>query len=86
MSGITCKRGICGSRPCFDGSRIFIECVFSFLLAGYSVEQVQREYPSLSRADVLLAKKVLAAAQASMRSAGWKLSRPTKTATPGAGT
>jgi uncharacterized protein (DUF433 family) len=80
VSGITCKRGVCGSRPCFDGSRIFIECAFSFLLAGYSVEQVQREYPGLSRANVLLAKKVLVAAQASMRAAGWKLTRPVASA------
>jgi uncharacterized protein (DUF433 family) len=85
VSGIVCKRGVCGSRPCFDGSRIFVECAFSFLLAGYTIEQIQREYPSLSRADVLLAKKVLAAAQTSMREAGWTVKRA-REVTPGAGT
>jgi len=46
---------ICGGQPCFRGTRVPIHVVLEFLSAGDSPEDVLREYPQLSRDDLLAA-------------------------------
>lgn len=45
-------RGIVGNRPVIAGTRIPVSTIKEFADAGYSVEQILQEYPSLERADV----------------------------------
>lgn len=44
---------ICNGRPVVKGTRISVQTVMEFLSAGDTVEDVLKEYPSLTREDVL---------------------------------
>ena len=41
-----------GGKPIIRGQRISVEMILKFLAAGWSVEQVLEEYPTISREDV----------------------------------
>jgi uncharacterized protein (DUF433 family) len=43
---------VCNGRPVVRGTRITVQTVLEFLAAGDSVEDVLKEYPTLTRADV----------------------------------
>ncbi len=43
---------VCNGRPVIRGTRIAVQTVLEFLAAGDSIEDVLREYPGLTRADV----------------------------------
>lgn len=45
-------RGIVGNRPVIAGTRVPVSAIKEFSDAGYSVDQIMQEYPSLERADV----------------------------------
>lgn len=45
-------RGIVSNKPVIAGTRIPVSAIKEFAEAGYSVEQILKEYPSLERADV----------------------------------
>lgn len=45
-------RGIVGNRPVIAGTRIPVSTIKEFADAGYSVEQIIKEYPSLKKKDV----------------------------------
>lgn len=51
------KRNISHNKPVFAGTRIPVEAVKNFAKAGYSVEEILKEYPSLSEKDVKAAIK-----------------------------
>lgn len=46
------NRGIVGNRPVIAGTRISVSSIKEFAEAGFSVEQIMKEYPSLDRKDV----------------------------------
>ncbi|GAA2867167.1 hypothetical protein GCM10010837_18100 [Aminobacter niigataensis] len=45
-------RGIVGNKPVIAGTRIPVSAIKEFAEAGYSVQQIMKEYPSLEREDV----------------------------------
>jgi uncharacterized protein (DUF433 family)/DNA-binding transcriptional MerR regulator len=49
------KRGIAYNQPVIAGTRIPVRSVKAFFAAGYTVEQIRKEYPTLTEADVLAA-------------------------------
>ena len=49
---IETRPGVLGGKPIIRGQRISVEMLLSFLAAGWSVEDVLREYPSITREDM----------------------------------
>ncbi|MXN51872.1 DUF433 domain-containing protein [Shinella sp. AETb1-6] len=45
-------RGIVGNKPVIAGTRIPVSSIKEFSEAGFSVDQIMKEYPSLDRMDV----------------------------------
>lgn len=43
---------ICHGKPCIRGTRIMVSVILDQLTAGESPKAIQREYPSLSMADI----------------------------------
>ena len=44
---------ICHGKPCIKGTRIWVSLILDFLANGDSIEDVLKEYPHLTREDVL---------------------------------
>jgi uncharacterized protein (DUF433 family) len=44
---------ICNGKPVVKGTRITVQSVLEFLSAGDSIEDVLKEFPALTRKDVL---------------------------------
>ena len=53
MNRIIVDPDICNGQPVIKGTRITAQTVLEFLAAGDSVADLLREYPSLTREDVL---------------------------------
>ncbi len=49
---IVIKPDVCNGRPVIRGTRITVQTILEFLAAGDSVEDVLREFPKLTRADI----------------------------------
>ena len=49
---ITSDPKVCGGQPALRGTRVPVHVVLGFLAAGDSVDDVLREYPQLTRADI----------------------------------
>jgi uncharacterized protein (DUF433 family) len=49
------NRNVAHNRPVFAGTRIPISAIQNFAKAGYSVEQILAEYPSLTEPDITAA-------------------------------
>ena len=49
------NRAVMNNQPVFAGTRIRINIVQSFSEAGYSMDQILREYPTLTVADIAMA-------------------------------
>lgn len=49
---IETKRGVANSRPVVAGTRIPVEAIKEFAEAGYSIEQIMAQYPTLKREDI----------------------------------
>lgn len=43
---------ICNGKPTIRGTRITVQTILEFLVAGDSIEELLEEYPSLSRQDI----------------------------------
>lgn len=54
---ITQNRYVQANKPVIAGTRIPVKAILSFAQAGYGVEAILREYPSLTAADVEAALK-----------------------------
>jgi uncharacterized protein (DUF433 family)/DNA-binding transcriptional MerR regulator len=50
------RRGVQGGTPIFAGTRIPVGAVQRYLQAGYSTKEIIREYPSLTPADIAVAR------------------------------
>ena len=44
---------VCFGKPCIRGTRIWVSLVLDLLSTGQSIEEILKEYPQLSREDVL---------------------------------
>jgi uncharacterized protein (DUF433 family) len=49
---IVTRRSVMGNKPIFAGTRIPVEAVQRYLEAGYGPEQIIKEYPELTLADI----------------------------------
>jgi uncharacterized protein (DUF433 family) len=52
---ISVDPNICFGKPCVRGTRIWVSLLLDFLASGMPMEQIPREYPQLTRDDVLAA-------------------------------
>lgn len=52
---------VCHGKPCIKGTRIMVSIILDYLKAGDPVEEILRQYPTLTSADV----------QAAMGYAAW---------------
>lgn len=59
---IESKRGIANSRPVIAGTRIPVDSIKAFAEAGYTADEIRREYPTLTAEDVAAALRHEAAA------------------------
>jgi uncharacterized protein (DUF433 family) len=53
LSRITINPNVCFGKPCIRGHRIWVSLVLDFLASGMSVKEILKEYPGLTREDVL---------------------------------
>jgi uncharacterized protein (DUF433 family) len=51
-SHIVTKKGVCGGNPVIKGTRISIANIAGFYLMGFGPEEIQRELPHLTLAQV----------------------------------
>ena len=51
-SHIAVKRGVCGGNPVIKGTRVSVANIAGFYLMGFTPEEIQRELPHLSLAQV----------------------------------
>ncbi len=49
---ITADPDICHGKPCIKGTRVMVSVVLDNLAEGLSPEEISREYPALTTADV----------------------------------
>lgn len=46
------KRGVSHSKPVISGTRIPVKSVQAFSEAGYSIDEIMKQYPTLTREDI----------------------------------
>ena len=46
------KRGVCGSKPVFAGTRVRVKVIQNFLEDGASIKEILLNYPGLTDLDV----------------------------------
>lgn len=44
---------ICFGKPCIRGTRIWVSLILDFMAGGLTIEDVLKEYPQLTREDIL---------------------------------
>ncbi len=49
------KKNIAGNRPVIAGTRIPVSSIKAFAKEGYSINEIQREFPTLTEADIAAA-------------------------------
>lgn len=52
FDNITIDSEICNGKPTIRGTRITVQTVMEFLSAGESIDEILRQYPSLTREDI----------------------------------
>jgi uncharacterized protein (DUF433 family) len=50
---ITIEPGKCGGKPCIRGLRITVYDVLDYLASGMSHEEILKDFPYLTREDIL---------------------------------
>jgi len=50
---ISIKPDVYHGKPCIRGTRIWISLILDLLASGDSIEEIIREYPQLSKADIM---------------------------------
>ena len=59
---IVIDRRVTGGKAVIRGTRISVDFILELLANGWSIDDIVREYPALSREDVLAALKYVARA------------------------
>lgn len=54
---ITIDPNICHGKPCIRGTRIMVSIILDYLQAGESMEEILRQYPTLTKEDIHAALK-----------------------------
>lgn len=49
---IVCDDTVCGGKPVINGTRIIVNTILSYLLAGDTEEDILKSYPRLTAADI----------------------------------
>ena len=49
---ITSLPGVCGGRPCVEGTRLEISIILEYLENGFTFNEIEEEYPFLSHDDI----------------------------------
>ena len=52
LEHIETRAGVLGGKPVIKGTRIAVELILQLLTAGWSVEDILREYPRLTNDDI----------------------------------
>ena len=73
LDRITIEPGKVGGRPCIRGHRFTVEQLLSLVGAGWTLEQIQEDFPFIEAADV---QQAVAYAAFSVREYHLPLSRP----------
>lgn len=55
LERISIDPNICFGKPCVRGTRIWVSLLLDFLAAGQTIEEILRDYPQLTREDILAA-------------------------------
>ncbi len=55
LERISINPNVCFGKPCIRGTRIWVSLILDFLASGTNVEELLKEYPQLTREDVLAA-------------------------------
>ena len=55
LSRISVDPNVCFGKPCVRGTRIWVSLLLDFLASGTTIDQILKEYPQLTRDDVLAA-------------------------------
>ena len=42
-------------KPCIKGTRITVGDILNLLTAGYTIEEIPKQYPSITKKDVIVA-------------------------------
>jgi uncharacterized protein (DUF433 family) len=50
---IEAKPGVLSGKPVIEGTRISVELVLDFLASGATVEELLKDYPHITREDIL---------------------------------
>lgn len=53
LNRISVDPRICFGKPCIKGHRIWVALILDFLASGETIESLLREYPQLTREDIL---------------------------------
>jgi len=52
LKRISINPNICFGKPCIRGTRIWVSLILDFMANGMSIEEILKEYPSLTREDI----------------------------------
>lgn len=52
LKRISINPNICFGKPCIRGTRIWVSLILDFMANGMSIEDILKEYPSLTREDI----------------------------------
>lgn len=55
LQRISTDPNVCFGKPCIRGTRIWVSLLLDFLASGMTIEDILRDYPQLTREDVLAA-------------------------------
>ena len=50
---ITANPAVCSGKPCIRGTRIMVKNILGMIAGGYTIEQILKAYPELSREDIV---------------------------------
>jgi uncharacterized protein (DUF433 family) len=53
LKRISVNPNVCFGKPCIRGHRIWVSLILDLLASGMTMEQILKEYPKLSREDIL---------------------------------
>jgi uncharacterized protein (DUF433 family) len=53
LKRISVNPNVCFGKPCIRGHRIWVSLILDLLTSGMTMEQILKEYPQLSREDIL---------------------------------
>ena len=52
LKRISINPNICFGKPCIRGTRIWVSLILDFMANGMSIEEILKEFPSLTREDI----------------------------------